>query len=301
MTYGPGLTAVRNQRKTHGMPTQDELIAQQRQLWGAAASGWERQADWFDRNIGETAAWLCEAARIHPGQHVLDVACGSGQPTATIAERVRPGGRVTATDLSPEMVAVTRRKAERLGLDNVEAREMDAQALAFADHSFDAATCRFGLMFCPDPVRAASEIRRVLRPGARFALTAWDLPAKNPFFTVLAGVVAEFMPVPPPDPTAPGPFRLAAPGELERVLREAGFHDISVESRPATLTYPSVEAYWQIQTDIASSLRTALAKLDIEQVAALKARALQVAASLVEGNVVRVTATPLCAVATTRA
>jgi len=167
---------------------------------------------------------------------------------------VRPGGRVVATDLSPDMVAVTARKAQKLGLDNLEAREMDMQALAFPDASFDGATCRFGLMFCPDPVKAVSEIRRVLKPGARFATAVWDVPAKNPFFTSITGVLGEFVALPPPDPAAPGVFRLAPPGELERVLTAGGFSNITVEARPITLTYVSLDEYWQIQTELAAPL-----------------------------------------------
>ena len=181
----------------------------------------------------------------------------SGQPAATAAQRVTPGGRVTAIDLSPDMVAITRRKTQRLGLGNLEAQEMDVQALTFKDDTFDAATCRFGLMFCPDPVRGASEIRRVLKPKARFATAVWDVPAKNPFFTSIAGVLAEFVPMPPPDPTAPSVFRLAPPGELERVLRAAGFSDVRVEARPLVLSYPSLEKYWEIQTDLAAPLKAA--------------------------------------------
>src|SRR4051794_10632336 len=72
-------------REMTSVPTSDDITTQQRQHWGGAASGWERHADWFDRNMGETATWLCDAAAIHPGQHVLDVACGAGQPAMTIA------------------------------------------------------------------------------------------------------------------------------------------------------------------------------------------------------------------------
>jgi SAM-dependent methyltransferase len=277
------------------MPSTDDLTKQQKAQWSAAASGWERHEDWFERNIGDLAGWLCDAAAMRPGDQVLDVACGSGQPSATAAVRVRPGGRVIATDLSPEMIAVTRRKAQRMGLDNLEAREMDAQALAFPDASFDAATCRFGLMFCPDPVRAASEVRRVLRPGGRFALAVWDVPQKNPFFTSLAGVLAQFVPAPPPDPNAPGVFRLAPPGELARVLREAGFADVIVQSRPTTVTYASLEEYWQVQTDIAAPLKAAIATLAPDQVAQLKAKTLEAAAPYVDGGSVRFDAVPLCA------
>jgi len=275
--------------------TADELTSQQKAQWSAAAHGWERWGDWFDRNSGSLAGWLCDAAGMKPGQQVLDLACGSGQPSATAAARVRPGGHVIATDLSPDMVAVTARKAKTLGLDNLEAREMDAQALTFPDASFDAATCRFGLMFCPDPVKAASEIRRVLKPGARFATAVWDVPAKNPFFTSITGVLGEFVTLPPPDPTAPGVFRLAPPGELERVLKAGGFTTVAVEARPITLTYDSLEQYWEIQTALAAPLRAAIASLSPETVLQLKARIFETLAPNVAGGHVTLAAVPLCA------
>jgi SAM-dependent methyltransferase len=175
---------------------------------------------------------------------------------------------------------------------------MDMQALAFADASFDAATCRFGLMFCPDPVKAASEIRRVLKPGARFATAVWDVPAKNPFFTVITEVLGEFVPLPAPDPAAPGVFRLAPPGELERVLRAGGFSTVAVEARPMTLTYRSRDEYWEIQTALAAPLRTALASLSPDTIAALKTRMFDALTPYLDGDTVRLAAVPLCASAT---
>ena len=280
------------------MPTADELTNQQRAQWSAAAAGWERRGDWFDRNSGNLAGWLCDAAGLKPGDTALDLACGAGQPSATAAERVRPGGRVVATDLSPDMVAVTARKAQQLGLDNLEAREMDMQALAFPDASFDGATCRFGLMFCPDPVKAAAEIHRVLKPGARFATAAWDVPAKNPFFTAITGALGEFVTLPPPDPTAPGVFRLAPPGELERVLKAGGFSNIAIESRPMTMTYSSLEEYWEIQTDLAAPLRGALASLSAAKIDQLKAKMFEALKPHFDGTTVTLAAVPLCASAT---
>ena len=277
------------------MPTADELTKQQKAQWSAAAGGWERSGDWFDRNSGNLAGWLCDAAGLKPGHTALDLACGSGQPSATAAERVRPGGRVVATDLSPDMVAVTKRKAQKLGLDNLEAQEMDMQALTFPDATFDGATCRFGLMFPPDPVKAVTQIHRVLKPGARFATAVWDVPAKNPFFTSIAGVLAEFVPTPPPDPTAPGVFRLAPPGELERVLKAGGFSGVAIEARPITLVYGSLEEYWQIQTDLAAPLRAALASLSAEKIGQLKAKVFEALTPHLDGTKVSLGATPLCA------
>jgi len=279
------------------MPTADELTTQQKAQWSAAALSWERRSDWFDSNSGNLAEWLCDAAGLKPGHTALALACGSGQTSVTAAVRVRPGGRVIATDLSPDMVAVTKRKAAKLGLDNIEAREMDMQALTFPDATFDGATCRFGLMFPPDPVKAASEIRRVLKPGARFGTAAWDVPAKNPFFTSITGVLGEFVPLPPIDSSTPGVFRLAQPGELERVLKAGGFSAVTVEARPITLVYASLEEYWEIQTDLAAPLRTALASLSADKTAELKAKLFEALQPHLDGATVRLAATPLCATA----
>ncbi len=152
-----------------------------------------------------------------------------------------------------------------------------------------------GLMFCPEPVRAASEVRRVLKPGARFALAVWDVPERNPFFTSIASVVAQFVPAPPPDPAAPGAFRLAPPGELERVLRSAGFSDISIEPRPMRLTYDSLEDYWRIQTDLAAPLRAALASMTPDRVEALKTQVFAALRPHMQGDAVTLAAVPLCA------
>jgi ubiquinone/menaquinone biosynthesis C-methylase UbiE len=282
------------------MATMVEQREQQKAMWSQAATAWERWDDWLERNTAPVTAWLLEAARIRPGMRTLDLASGAGQPAVTIAAKVAPGGTVLATDFSPEMVAVARRKAERLGLGNVEVREMGAEALDLPDASFDAATMRFGLMFCPDPSRAAAEVRRVLRPGARFALAVWDEPARNPFFTTLMQALAQFVPMPPPDPAAPGPFRLAPPGALEAALRAGGFTEVRVEPMPVDIVFDSLEQYWQSQTELAAPLRVAMAPLSAGEVARLKEAVFAAAAPRVEGGAVRFPSVALRATASAR-
>jgi len=172
---------------------------------------------------------------------------------------------------------------------------MNMQALEFPDATFDAATCRFGMMFCPDPVKAAAEIHRVLKPGAHFATAVWDVPAKNPFFTVITGALGEFVPLPPPDPAAPGPFRLAPPGELERVLTAGGFSGVTVEARPMTLTYGSLDDYWEVSSDLATPLRSALPSLSPDTIQRLKARLFEALKPYLDGTKVSLAAMPLCA------
>lgn len=278
------------------MSKADEQRQLQKDQWSAAAAGWERHDSWFDRQSKALNQWFGDAIGAAPGLRVLDIACGSGQPSLTVAAKIRPGGTLVATDLSPQMLAVTERKARAAGADNVELREMDAQQLDFPDASFDAVTCRFGLMFCPDPVRAAAEIHRVLRPGGRFAVAVWDEPARNPFFTSIGKPLAAFVPMPPPDPTVPGVFRLAPPGELERVLRAGGFTDVTVEARPMAMEYASFDEYWQVQTDLAAPLRAAIATLAAGDVDRLKAAIQEaLAPHLLDGGGIRLAATPLTA------
>jgi SAM-dependent methyltransferase len=274
---------------------EDQYRAQQREMWGAAAAAWERSDEFFEAQVGELSRWMCDAAQIAPGHRVLDLACGTGEPSTVAAARVRPNGHVVATDLSPEMVAAATRKHARLGNDHVEVRVMDAEHIEFPDASFDAVTCRFGLMFCPTPSRAAAEIHRVLKPGGRFAVAVWDEPVRNPFFTLIGGLLAKMLALPPPDPDAPGVFRLAPPGALGAVLAAGGFMNVEIESRPMAFTYDSPEHYWELQTELAAPLRAAVASQPAAKIAELRAAVIALANEHIVDGVVRFAATPLCA------
>jgi hypothetical protein len=149
-------------------------------------------------------------------------------------------------------------------------------------------------MFCPDLVKAVSR-SAACSPGSASRRRV-GRAAKNPFFTSITGVLGEFVPLPPPDPTAPGVFRLAPPGELERVLKAGGFNSVAVEARPMTLTYASLEEYWQIQTDLAAPLRSALASLGADKIAQLKVRIFEaLKPNLGADGSVSLAAVPLCA------
>jgi ubiquinone/menaquinone biosynthesis C-methylase UbiE len=115
---------------------------------------------------GET---LCEAVDIVAGERVLDVAAGNGNAALAAARR---GGQVTAADYVATLLAGTRARAAAEGL-TIEVREADAEALPFADATFDVVLSTFGVMFTPEPERAAAELWRVCRPGGRIGLVNW--------------------------------------------------------------------------------------------------------------------------------
>jgi SAM-dependent methyltransferase len=281
------------------MPTAEEWNDRQRKQWTSAAPAWERRTTWFEENIRDLAMWFCEAAHLAPGKRVIDIACGTGQPSITAAAVVGPSGHVVATDISRGMIEAASRRARAARLGNIEFREMDAQRLDFYANRFDAATCSFGLMFCPNPLAALSEIHRVLVPGGRVALTVWDVPAQNPFFTSIAKPLEPYLPPAPPDPDAPGVFRLSPPGRVESLLIEAGFEDVAVVSRPRVFEYASLEEYWEIQTELAAPLAAAVGRLVAPEIARLKASVFAAIEPWValDGRV-RLPAAPLCATAT---
>jgi SAM-dependent methyltransferase len=163
---------------------------------------------------------------------VLEVACGTGLVTLRIASAVGPQGAVVATDISEAMIAETARNAAAAGVSNIATAHMEAEALTFADGSFDAAICALGLMYVPDPGRAVSEMRRVVRSGGRVAATVWG-ERRNcgwaEIFPIVAAVVTSEV--------CPLFFGPGAPGALIADAAAAGLSEI-VERRDR------VELYW---------------------------------------------------------
>jgi ubiquinone/menaquinone biosynthesis C-methylase UbiE len=278
-----------------GMPTKDEVRESQRAQWNAASSAWEHYDAWVEANMRPVTDWIVTASGAAPGMDALDLACGIGQPARAVARKVLPGGRVIATDLSPQMVAATKRKVAEEGLDHVEVREMGLEEITFADASFDVVTCRFGLMFAPEPERALKEIHRVLRPGGRYAIAAWDEPSKNPFFMSMAQPLIDRGVSPPVDPSLPGPFRLSRPGELERVVRAGGLTDVRIEAVPLYVEYTSRANAWDTQTSFSVTLKNALAKLPPDDVEDIRDAVFAELAKHEQDGAVRLLATALCA------
>src|SRR5215212_6695339 len=138
------------------------------QFRDTAAAGYDRSVGEMTRRIVPA---LLRAARLAPGQRVLDIATGTGLAAEAAAEVVGASGHVVAADISPAMLD---RARERLGaLPNASLAVEDGQSLTFRPESFDAVICNMGLMYFPNPVRGLSEFRRVLRLGGRAAVSVF--------------------------------------------------------------------------------------------------------------------------------
>src|ERR671937_952769 len=202
-----------------------------KQYGGNAAENYER---YFVPTIGTPfASALVDAAGLHRGERVLDVACGTGVVTRLAAERVGPNGAVAGLDINPAMLAVARSLPPSSAA--IEWHEANAESLPLADGSFDVVLSSLGLQFVADKASALRQMRRVPAPEGRLAIaTVGPTP---PLFAILEQALARHV---KPEVAAfvRAVFSLHEPQELERLTGDAGFLDVQVRSKPLMLTFP---------------------------------------------------------------
>jgi SAM-dependent methyltransferase len=169
---------------------------------------------------------------------VLDVASGPGHVAAGAAER---GASVIGVDVAEGMLSLARRHHPEL-----EFRHADAEALPFADGSFDAVVANFVLLHVGRPEQAAAEFARVLGRDGRLALTVWDVPERARFLGVLVDAVAAAGASPPPDiPVGPPIFRFSDDQEFAALLDGQRLEDIEVKTIAFSHRESSADALWR--------------------------------------------------------
>ena len=240
----------------------EQFKAQQQKIWDSVAAGWQSWWQTFEQGAQKVSDKLVEMAKIGPGDKVLDIATGIGEPAVTAARKVGAAGRVTAVDLSPQMISIAKSRARSLGLDNVmEFRTSDAEKLMeLPEASFNAVLCRWGLMFLPNLPKALSSVRDLLMPGGRLAAAVWSAPPKVPILDLPFSIVRREINAPAPPKGTPGPFALADPEALKNSLQGAGFREISIEKIEVTFRYDSAESFARFQQQIAAPINALLAK-----------------------------------------
>lgn len=205
---------------------------------------WSKEAEifrkWYPQHAYRGKAVteaIIRAAGAMPGMRVLDIACGSGEPSITMSKVVGPRGKVVATDLTEEMLAIVEENAKLQGITNIEFKQADVMSLPFPDKSFDAVTCRYGVMYFPDVQKAMKEIYRVLKPASLVALVAWGPVDKNPHWKSTIGVLRKHF-HPTQKEGEGNPFLFDNPKKLGEELRKAGFEEVTSELRSFPYPFP---------------------------------------------------------------
>lgn len=204
--------------------------------WNLVADGYaETTMLVFERFADEAIA----ACHLKPGATVLDVACGPGTLGLKAAQTA---GKVHGIDFSEAMLTVFNNKIAAAGLRNVELHCGDAQALPYADATFDAAFSLFGLMFFPDRKRGFAEIHRTLKPGGSVAITSWAPVDQSPAMQTMFGALRAIK------PDLPQPQRsvttLENPDVFRQEMIDAGFRNVEIRSVTKPFPVTTIPEFW---------------------------------------------------------
>ncbi|OLT29943.1 hypothetical protein BJF83_09580 [Nocardiopsis sp. CNR-923] len=227
----------------------DSVKQGQRATWDAISAGWDAWSDDFERGAAEVTRRLLDLGDVGPGQRVLDVATGVGEPALTAAEAVGARGSVLGVDISPGMLDVARRRAR--GRENVEFAVADLEAIDRPPGSFDVVLSRWGLVFAVDRGAMLRSLADLLVPGGTLAAAVWGPPSVAPVMSLGFSVVSEVLELPPPPPDAPGPFAMSDPGQAARELEAAGFAQVSVTETVVPFEWATPEDYARFSRDVA--------------------------------------------------
>jgi SAM-dependent methyltransferase len=246
------------------MTTETDLIKdRKRQGWDAAAAGWDKHAPAIRAWLSPSTEAMLNMAGVVSGQAVLDVAAGAGDQTLDLAARVGPEGRVVASDISANILAIAAQNASRAGHRNVETLFADAEHLDLAENTFDAAVCRLGMMFLPDPLAGLIQVHRALKPGGRFCSMVFAGPDQNPCLRILMMTALRHAGLPPRDPFQPGGLvSLGRPGAIDALFQRAGFSAVATTRMDAPFRMPSTAHYLEFIRDAAGPILQILAPLD---------------------------------------
>jgi len=257
--------------------------------WGSqyrliAAEKWKAKSAAMGKAVTKA---LVEYARPLPGMTVLDLASGTGEPGISLAERVGPEGSVTAVDQSAELLEIAAERARQRKLAHFTTRQADVHALPFANGSFDLAACRFGVMFFADPTLALTELRRVLKPGARACFVAWGR-FEQPYWQTTMKIVHRYAGGPMLSADGADPFRFSAPGSLTAVLGASGFQEMEEKTCNLPWTWPGdAEEVFEYACSVSAPFRSMLERVAEATWPAIRAEATAAIEQYRVGNEIR--------------
>ena len=202
--------------------------------------GWDRASKYYESSWQEQLKpahdTLLNIADLRTGEHVIDIAAGTGLISFPLAKLIGESGKVIAPDISEEMVNIGNEAVKHTEAKNISFERMDAEDINYNENTFDVATCALGLMYFPDPDTSLTEIYRVLKPGGRAVVAVWG-SRKNCGWSGVFPIVDERVKT----DVCPMFFNLGENDTIKYPFEKAGFKDISIKRIKTTLFYSSSE------------------------------------------------------------
>ncbi len=224
-------------------------------LFDAIAGGYDHAVLRFFPFTADRVAGILEP---RPGQKILDIATGTGAISIACAQAVKPDGRVIAIDLSQAMLDKALQNANRIGLDNVDQFQMDADSLEFRENYFDHSVCSFGLFFLPDMQKSLEEWKRVTKPGGKVVFTSFSETSFDPMAKLFIEQL-ESLGVELNNP----PFaaqRLSDPKVCAELMHSTGLESIDVEIVQVGYHLQCIDDWWAVVWN--SGMRGMVQRLD---------------------------------------
>ena len=248
--------------------------------WEAMAPGWSRRRQWIwevSRKVGEALVAKLEPK---PGQTILELAAGLGDTGFAAARELGDDGRLISTDFSPQMVDGARKRAQELGLTNVEHHVMDAEHMdQLGDGSVDGVLCRWGYMLMADPKAALRETRRVLRDSGRLCFSVWGAAEQNPWAAVAGRTLVQRGHTPMPEPGDPGIFSMGDPDRIRELVADAGFAEPEIAGMAIEWRFDDADEYWRFLNELSGGVALVVEKLPSDERQAVREQIDEAAAS----------------------
>lgn len=222
---------------------------------------WRRGAAQRAQFLGPATELMLDLANLREGSRVLDVAAGTGEQSLLAAQRVGATGHLLAIDIAAHMLEEAAASARAAGIEIVETRVMDAQDLKLEPASFDAVISRLGVMLVPHPSAVFKGVRRVLKPGGKFAVLVNGVMEHNPWAMVPVSIIRRVGRLRAPERSEPGLFALGDPGVLTGCFTAAGFRHVAEHTVDATLRFASRAEAFHHLTVTQNTTRNLLAQL----------------------------------------
>ena len=231
----------------------EETNKKQRDFWsGKGGDIWVEKQNAMDVMLEPLGNAALAKLPKNLGRHVIDIGCGCGSTTLSIAEQLNESAKITGVDISEPMLDQAKKVASEKNLYNVDFQVMDIQTELDIEGKYSAAFSRFGVMFFENPVIAFKNINRSLKEEANFSFVCWQSPKLNPWQSLSIQVIKEFVDLPSPPERNPGPFAFAEADYLKSIMTDSGFKNINLESHEQQVTMFTGKSLEQASNDYLS-------------------------------------------------